>query len=421
MEGLYLGIELSDRGCNIAARDPQTKVIHAMENENQERWIPGYLCYDLEEDAWYSGGMASQRQGKPNCIILYRLISLFLSGQTLNVNETVYTADWLLQTYLQQMIQNAKSYYNSAEVLELVVCIDGLDVSSGDRLLKLFLNMGFSGKHVHVMNKQECYTHYVMSKGKEEWSNACLMLDFNQDGLYYYDLSYLKRMSPPIVHTIYEKVEDAPDISYLYAGEESKASVDAWFGDWISAKMEKRIVNGVLLTGEGFSETTWCDQFKRSVIGQKSRKLAQVSSLYSMGAACAAYHLFDMENRFPHVCVCNDRISVTVSVSVDTKEGKNQLVMASPGMNYREARTHLELLLEDQEELEIMIKDVGSAEIHKQIIDLSPFTCFGQDRIRIRLSVAFTSESDLMIHVEDLGFGAFYPSSGQHIYKKYEV
>ncbi|MCQ2508819.1 MAG: DUF5716 family protein, partial [Dorea sp.] len=106
---------------------------------------------------------------------------------------------------------------------------------------------------------------------------------------------------------------------------------------------------------------------------------------------------------------------------VDTKEGKNQLVMASPGMNYREARTHLELLLEDQKELEIMIKDVGSTEVHKQIIDLGSFMCFGQDRIRIRLSMAFTSESDLMFHVEDLGFGAFYPSGGQHIYKEYEV
>lgn len=421
MEGLYLGIELSDRGCNIAARDPQTKVIHPMELENQETWIPGYLCYDMEADAWVTGHEARQCQGKSNCVILYRLVSLFLSGQSLNINERVYHADWLFQTYLQQMIQRAKAYFESTEVLELVVCINGIHVLEGERLLRLFLNLGFSGKHVHIMNKQECYSHYVMSKEKEAWSNACFLLDYSEEGLGFYDLSVLKKMQPPIVHTIYEKIEDAPDISSLFGEEEQRRMVDQWFSEFISEKSDRRILNGVFLTGEGFANPGWCNQFSRSVLGQKSRKLAQVNSIYSMGAACAAYHLFDSENRFPHVCICSDRISVTVSLMVDSAEGKKQLILATPGMNYREVRTHLDLMLEDQKELVLMIRDVGAQEVHKQVIDLNPFMSFAQDRIRIRFSMAFTSESELMVNVEDCGFGDFYPASGQIIHKEYEV
>lgn len=421
MEGLYLGIELSDRGCNISARDPQTKVIHPLESGNQENWIPGYLCFDLEEETWYTDVQASQRQGKPNCVILYRLVSMFLSGKSLNINETVYTADALFQIYLQQMIQRAKLYFNTSEILELVVCINGLNVQEGERLLHLFMNMGFSGKHVHIMNKQECYSHYVMSKGKEEWSNACFLLDYSEEGLTFYDLSVLKRMQPPIVHTIYERIEEVPDISSLYAGEEERDAVDTWFADFIAKKTDKRILNGVLLTGEGFSDVSWCKQFSRSVLGQKSRKLAQATSIYSQGAACAAYHLFDSENRFNHICICNDRISVTVSLMIDTAEGRKQVLLASPGMNYREARTHMDLMLENQKTIELLIRDVGSQEVHKQSIDLSSFIRFGQDRVRIRFSMAFASESDLMIHIEDHGFGEFFPASGQVIQKEYEV
>lgn len=421
MEGLYLGIELSDRGCNISARDPQTKVIHPMENENQENWIPGYLCYDMEEDSWVSGALASQKQGKANCIILFKLVSLFLSGQTLNINESVYTADWLLQTYLQQMLEAAKIYFNTTEILELVVCINGLNVTAGDRLLRIFLNLGFSGKHVHIMNKQECFSHYVMSKGKEEWSNACFLLDYSEEGLSFYDLSILKRMQPPVAHTIYERVLDAPDISVLYQGEETRDAVDEWFAQYMQTKMDNRILNGVLLTGEGFTDTNWCKKLSRSILGQKSRRLAQVSSIYSMGAACAAYHLFDAENRLPQICVCNDRISVTVSLVIDTDEGKKQMVLASPGMNYREARTHMDLLLEDQKELELLIRDVGSQTVQKQVIDLAPFMEYGQDRIRIRFQMAFASECDLLVSVVDRGFGEFYPASGQVIHKEYEV
>lgn len=230
-----------------------------------------------------------------------------------------------------------------------------------------------------------------------------------------------KNLKPVTVKADLEKIQGAPLVEQVKAAGTEAEAADRWFMSLAEKRMAGKIVSSVILAGEGFAKLDWAEQFIKSIYAQKSRKVYQVSNLYGMGAALAAYHIAEKHRRFPYCCICAGRISTNVSIFVEEQEKRVQLLLAEAGMNYYDARTSLELNLIEQKDLSLYLRNTGAAEGYYLHLDLSSFLEDGRDRTRIRLAIAFLKEDCMIVRVEDLGFGEIYPSTGQVFQQMYQV
>ena len=421
MEKLYLGIELDDHGCNLSWLNPENESVQELADEKGQSWISAFLCLNIEYGRWSMGEDAEAANGRQGAIVFKNLLSFLRSGQGLDVNGVYYTADDIMQEFLNLVLKEAMGRSGLNEVEHLVICLESVTITDAEKLTRICCRCGMDSMKVHILNRQECFMYYLMSQENEKWSNTSFLFDYGQDGLYCYEMTVLKGLKPVTVKAAMEKMNGAPLMETIHGEGAEAAAADRWFSSLAEKKMAGKIVSSVILCGEGFAQLNWAEQFVKSIYSQKSRKVYQVTNLYGMGAAFAAYHMADEHKKFPYCCICTGRISTTVSIFVDEQNGSEQLILVRAGMNCYDARTSIELNLIEQKDMALHLRNTGAPEGYALHLDLSPFMENNRERTKIRLSIAFLKEDTMIVRVEDLGFGEIYPSTGQVIQQMYEV
>ena len=419
MEKLYLGIELDDAGCSLSWMNPETKVVQMLSDHNGQSWIPAVLSFDREKSRWSVGSEAEADRGKDGCIVFHRLVSLLRSGRTLEIDGVCYTAEDMMQQFLRLVLQDARNRTGINIIDSLVFCLEEVSAFDAEAIGRICAAQGIDPEEIHVFNRQECFMYYMMSQKREMWSNVSYLFDYSKKGLYCYELDVLKGFQPVTARAGMEQIAGAPLAEQIQKGEGDAA--DRWFSSLAEKKMAGKIVSSVILCGDGFSDLSWARQFIKCIYSQKSRKVYQVEAVYGMGAAFAAYHIADGHKRFPYRCICEGRISITVSIFVDKGESSEQLVLAESGMNCYEARASVDLNVIEQKELKLFLKNTGAQESYRLTLDLSAFMPDHRERTKIRLSIAFPKADTMSVRVEDQGFGEIYPSTNGVIEQSYEV
>ncbi|MDO5409015.1 MAG: DUF5716 family protein [Lachnospiraceae bacterium] len=421
MENLYLGIDFSDLGCSLSSFNPETRMVQVMPDENGEIWIPSFLSLNEESGQWKIGKEAQEDQGQPGCLVLKNLPSLLRSGKTLELNGECYTAEKLAGEFLNKLLWEAQKRSGTPELVSVAICLENVSAAEAEKLSRICSELELDLQKVHIINRQESFMYYLMSQKREIWSNVSYLFDYGEDGLFCYELDVLKGMRPVTAQAHREKVQDAPPAAVTAEGGEFAEAADQWFCMLADRKLTGRIVSSVVLCGSGFSDLSWAKQFIRRIYTQKSRKVYQVEAFYGMGAAFAAYHLAEEHRYFPYICICEGRISTTISIFVEEKETSEQLILIREGTSCYEARASIDLNLIEQKTLDLYVKNTGAPESYKLPLDLSSLMEDGRERTKVRLSIAFSKEDTMMVRVEDLGFGEIYPATEQVILKSYHV
>lgn len=433
MEEICLGIMLDDQECRMSWYNPETQSIQVLsEDPNGSTGIPCVLGLDTRMMKWYTGEDAKELEGRGGCVVLNQLVTLFHRGYSLQAGKERYSSDELLQEYLKGILTKALKYARRGVSLSeteeslfrtiksLVLCIEDMDIAEADRIRRIGSQLGLAVESVHLYNRQECFMYYLMSQKHEIWSNVSYLFDYRSSGLFCYELSVIKGLHPLTAQATRTKIEEAPPLEMIREGGQESEDADRWLAGMAGKKMTGKIVSSVILTGEGFSKLEWARQFIRQIYSQKSRKVYQVENIYEMGAAFAAYHMANGQKQFPYLCICEGRISTTVSLMTG-EERKETLVLVQSGMNGYEARASLVLNIIEQKNLDLYVRNTGATESYRLPLNLAEFMEDGRERTRIRLSLVFPKEDTMLVRVEDLGFGEFYPSTGKIITQRYTV
>lgn len=421
MEKLYLGIEVDDFGCNLTWLNPETRTVQKLLDQNGQSEIPAYLCLNVTENRWYAGKEAKDAQGKEGCIVLNRLLSLFQSGQYLEVEGEYYTDEDMLQEFLNYVLQEAVKRCGLNIIGSLAICLEQVRIREAEKISRICSRLGVDPLDIHILNRQECFMYYLMSQKHEIWSNVSFLFDYGRNGLFCYEVSLVKGIRPVTAQAHMEQITGAPPVELISEESDERNTADIWFSSLAEKKMSGKIVSSVMLCGEGFTDISWARQFIKSISSQKSRKVYQTDALYGMGAAFAAYHIAENHRNFPYRCICDGRIRTSVSIFLDGKEGNEQLILVQAGTSCYEARTSIALNLIEQKNIDLYVRNVGAQESYKLPMDLSSFMEDGRERTKIRLAIAFSKEDTMIVRIEDLGFGEIYPSTGQVMEQYYNV
>ena len=421
MEGLILGIDLCDTHSQISVFSPEKgepEAILTGESESTSQ-ISTVLCKLKGSDTWLIGYEAYRRALLGEGTMVDKLVKLLYKNGSATIEGTRYSAVELMGHYIEQLLALPRRKYGQEAVRCLAFSLRELSPDLLDRLTLACDACGLSRDKLRFLSHTECFSFFVASRPREIWPNMVVGFDLTDEGLDYYEMHVLRGRRPQVLEARREPLEEAFDLDVLDTpvGERMADSILSSCADRLLAK---KLISSVFLTGDGFgSVTAWAPEFLKRLCNK--RKVFEGQHLFADGAAIQAWDSTREESLFPYVCICEGRLSSSISLYA-VRDGRNeQLTLASAGSNWYEARSSAEFILDDVQTLELMITPFATQRVEVIPISLAELPARPNKATRVQVIISFASENHVTARVVDKGFGELFPASGMVIRKDFLI
>lgn len=415
MEGLILGFDLGDDYSQISCFNRRALDAELADLGGSERArIPSVVCKKNQEDVWLVGDDAKAQVKSGAGILVDRLVRMVEKEGAETIEGIRYSAASLLERFLAGVLAMTKSAYQVQEIESLVFTLQNPSVRLMDIIVVCMDHLGVPRRNVHILSRSEGFLYYVLSQKKDIWNNMVALFDLSDEGLYYYELAMLRGQRPQIAKADCRKLEESFSLDILEKESGCKMA-DKILCACSARQMQKKVYSAVLLSGKGFMECEWAQGFIRTM-GNR-RKLFLAPGLFAMGAAYKAYDYVSEMSLYPYTGICEGTLSATVSLDVQVGGKEKQLILASAGDNWYEARTKVELILDHLDCVELNIMPAVSRQLKQVTIPLTGFPNRPPKTTRVEIMAAFTNKNCMHIRIKDKGFGELFPASEAVIQK----
>ncbi len=420
MQELLLGIDICDDYSQISYYNPQALDVEniGLTDEENSCMVPTVICKEKGTDSWFIGEEAYRCALYGRGTMVDKLVKLAGKGGTATIEGVKYTAGDLLQIFVRQILEIPIIRLNVREIGAVVFTFQNKSSLLMDIMLQVTEDMGIPRERIHMANHAEAYLFYVISQKKDLWINQSCLFDLSETGLHYYELNVIRGRKPQVVEVKHEELEEGFSLEILETGAGKKLG-DTILTSCAERLLQKKIVTSVFLTGKGFEDGQWASGFLRFVCNK--RRAFAGPGLFAKGAAYMACDSVQETTSYPYVCLCEGRLSSTISMQVNHEGRERQLVLAAAGSDWYEARASASFILDNTNLLEFMVTPVGNGRQTKLAISLDEFPARPNKTTRVEVIAAFSSESQISIWVFDRGFGEFFPGSDQMIRQDFQI
>ncbi len=420
MQELVLGIDVCDDYSQISYYNPRAFDVETigLTDEESSCMIPTVICKEKGTDSWFIGEEAYRCALYGRGAMVDKLVKLACKNGTATIEGIRYPAEALLQIFIRQLLEIPMIRLEASEIASVVFAFQNKSSDLMEIIIQVTDEMGIPRERVHMANHSEAYLFYVISQKKELWINQSCLFDLAETGLHYYELSVVRGRRPQVVEVTHEELEEGFSLEILETGAGKKLG-DTILTSCAERLLQKKIVTSVFLTGKGFEESEWASGFLR-LICNKRRTFAG-PGLFAKGAAYMACDTLQETSSYPYVCLCEGRLSSTISMQVYHEGRERQLVLASAGSDWYEAKASASFILDNTNQLVFMVTPVGKGRQTKLTISLAEFPARPNKTTRVEVIAAFLSENQVSIRVIDRGFGEFFPESGQMIREDFQI
>ncbi len=415
-----MGIDICDDYSQISYFNPQTLEAEnlGLSEEEASCMVPTVICKEKGKDSWFIGEEAYRCALYGKGTMVDKLVKLAGKKGTATIEGVKYTADDLFRIFVKQVLAIPEQRLGISRMAALVFTFQKKDSRLMDTIIKVTDELEIPRERVHMANHAEAYLFYVISQKKELWINQSCLFDLSENGLHYYELGVIRGRKPQVVEVRHEELEEGFSLEIRETGAGKK------LGDTILTScgerlLQKKVMTSVFLTGKGFEDTQWASGFLRFICNK--RRVFAGPGLFARGAAYMAYDSVQPETSYPYVCLCEGRLASTISMQVMHEGRERQLVLASAGSDWYEAKASASFILDNTNVLEFMVTPVGNGRQNKLMIQLDEFPARPNKTTKVEVIVAFLSESQISIRVIDRGFGEFFPGTGQMVRQDFQI
>lgn len=407
MDELVIGIDLCDTYTKVSCF------------EEEKVWtVPTVICKKKQTDEWYVGKEAYGLVLMGTGIMVDKLLSLVMKDGTATIEGVKYSAAELLEKFLERVLALPREEYGTDRIGHMTVSLSRVDGKMMDVLLRCADSLKLSRQRLHVISHTESFVYYVMSQKKEVWAMQVGMFDLSDEGLFYYEMKVQRGLKKMVVQAEGREMEESFNLDIL------ENAAGAKMGDRILCScgerlLQKKLFSSVFLTGKGFDKLDWAENFCRLLCSK--RKVYGESDLFARGAA---YHAADFKRPktlYPFACICEGRLKATVSMAVKQKEKEIQLVMASAGDSWYEARTSVELIADGQDYVDLSITPLDVKKKRTVRIPLEGFPERPDRTTRLGVTVGFLDENTMAVAIQDKGFGELFPATGAMVRQEVQI
>ncbi len=257
---------MTPRTLGIDISDIHTTLVYYGEDKTyQYRTI---ICKEKNSDKWFVGEDAYARVLDGTGTMSDKLLTMTQKEHFTTMDGQRYYGKELMQMYLSILIE--KSMQKSGRIYpeKIVISIPEIVVSLVEMLSECLMNLGYLRSNIAVISRTESFIYYTVSKTKDIWNNQVALFEFSDKNMRYYEMKVQKLPRNTIVYAESVSLEAAVH-SDMVATEAGAKLVDTVLAAGAREKMQKKVFSSVILTGRGFRDAAWAQDFLRFICDRR--------------------------------------------------------------------------------------------------------------------------------------------------------
>ena len=315
--------------------------------------------------------------------------------------------------FVKRTLTQLAGITSTEQVASLVFCVDSLDKKTLELLKKIIEAVSIEESKISFQTYAESCYYYMIHQPESLWEREVTIFDYSVTGLHGFQFRMNRKTTPNVGFVEDFEIKDIrmPDI--MLGSNPSKESCENLDED-ILVKIHEfftgKTVGTVYLLGDGF-EPDWCGKSIRYMC--MGRRVFQGKNLYSKGACFYARDkLVPSKYTENYIFLGKDKLKFNLGIYLRYMGEEEYVAIADGGENWFDCDATIDMLLDGTKEIALLITPLDGKDPAKLIIELEGLPERPNKASRIRLKIAFTSETALTATAIDMGFGEIYPASG---------
>ena len=312
------------------------------------------------------------------------------------IDTEEYPAEDLLLIYFKKLML-LPGRGQDMPLAKLVITVDVLDETAIDLFTMTATRMGLEPDQLLLIDHRESFYYYALSQEPNLYLHDVMLYDYSQSSLRQCLLKRNTSTRPQVVNLLYE---NRGTINF---------DKDRSFDEIIRQGFAGEIISAVYLIGDGFDGDWMKQSLKRLCQG---RRVFMGKNLYSKGA-CYAGMVRDGVTEWPFVYIGDNDLKLNLSLKVIDRNEMNFITLISAGNSWYDAHGECEVILDGTPEFECWIQSPDSRKARVESVELKDLPERENRTTRLRITAKPRSDREIVVSVQDLGFGELVPASGK--------
>lgn len=393
----------------VGAQEPRT--VSSVAGTEQYN-IPTVLCKRIGVGQWFYGKEAIKNYGEEG-ILVENLVEKALQGEEVLVEDATFDPVALLTLFVKRSLSLLTMQISMSQIEAFMFTVEELSPRMVEVLTKVVAGMQLKCNKIYFQSHIESFYYYTLKQQQELWKNEVMVFEYN-DKLRMLDFYCNRNTTPRVV--LIQHMDFSEVGRYQWEQEEQlrleqQKELDEQFGQICADCLEDRNVTTVYLIGDGFKEG-WAKESLKILC--RNRRVFQGNNLYSKGACYGV-----MEKQYPgelssdYVYLGEDKLKSNIGMKALRHGEDSYLAILDAGVNWYEAKTDFDLILESGNSIPFVITPLTGEKIQEKSILLDGLPERPRGTTRLRIHAEMTAVDNLSLEIVDMGFGELFKSSGR--------
>lgn len=384
--------------------------------------IPTMLCKRKGVNQWFYGKDAVKNAGEEDMLPVEDILSLARKGETVGLDGESYDPVALLTLFLKRSMTLMNFIATIEKIAAIMFTVDELDDRMVEILAQASANLGLRTTHIYFQSHTESFYSFMLHQPPELWNYQTIACEHDGRRLKTYRMECNKRTTPVVVlieEQIYETLVIPDETEEETIRQDAYRLADERFLGILRKICEGRIISSAYLLGDGF-QAGWDEQSLQFLC--RNRRVFRGNNLFSRGACCGLMEKLEpSEAGVKHVFLGKDKLKSNIGMNVLRRGQESYYALLDAGENWYEVEKECEFLLTGEREIAFVITPLTGKDIETRTIPLGGGNTNPALFTRYRLEMAMSAPETVQIRIHDLGFGEFFPTSGQIWEESFQV
>jgi hypothetical protein len=378
--------------------------------------IPTVLCKRKDVNQWFFGKEAVRHIEEGDGIPVNNLLGAARDGKPVKVGDSEYDPIALLTLFIKRSL-SLLSMELTLDMVEAIMFTTGsLDHRMVQVLNAVTAALELKTTNIFYQSHEESFFNYMLYQPDELMHHTILACDYDLETLKVFQMT-LNHNTRPVVATI-----DVKEFDSLRLGSDGFPRDAALFhrtcdrlDDEFLTIMQKlcseKIVSTIFLLGEGFREK-WT---KRSLeFLCRTRRVFQGNNLFSKGASIAARErIRPSEDNKRFVFLGEDKLKANLGMNLLKCGQEVYYALLDAGVNWYEAGNSFDIIMDPSGIINIQVTPLTGKSPRLVQFYLEGLEKRPNGTTRLHISLEMPSVDEVVVKVQDMGFGELFPATGQ--------
>ena len=400
---LIIGLDFGERITQLAFYDRKALEARSVSEKTgtREYEIPTALCLRTDHEGFAAGSEALYFADEKDGILLDNLYEISGSPDPVQSGNKTLQPSRLMAEYFLCLLRLLGVADVVRNIRCLVITVRELTPERVRILSGACQEMGLLPEEYLLMDYDQSFYYYAMTSRRENWNRSIGWYDFLDDTVHFSRLRVAGTGSPVLIRL------EKPDRTELPSDEKER---DAAFTSFVENTLKDELYSTILLTGSGFSQD-WAKDSTAFLCRQR-RKVYYGNNLFVRGACQGGKEVRENRALKGYRFLCDSMVQGSIGMELRVMGSPAYYPMIEAGKNWYEYHPSCDILLDGESALVFLVTRSVKEERSQAVMKLPGLPDRPPRTTRLHIEMAFTSPSECVIRVADMGFGEMFPSGG---------